>query len=538
VSTVASGAARIEVTVVVPVCDPAAPLGALARALGRQGLADDAYELVLVVPPEAGDRADGLVDRVDRLAQRLPQAQLAYGDRDALPAAVAHGDWVLMHGEYGHLADGALRRLVDLGDRHGADVVLGAAAGPPTPPSPAVAVPYAAAPYAAPCVAVDGPAPGAYRRLGGPLARAAGDDLIDHVADLALVRRDLLRRRLLPVPCGPAAVARALLLAGEVTVAGGGACYHRGATRALGRDAAAPGLDALFGLLDAVESHAAPGPTRDRPRLALLRAVVDGATGAALPHYAEAERFQLLDDARRLVNNRLPPALDAGLPAASRSRAWLLREGRFADLADVARAAAAVRPMATLTGAAWRAGGLDLTVLARLAGADGAPLAFPTAGGRQLFPLPARVARAVPTAARDAAAELAAGTVEVLLHHRGTGERVALPTEVTIVRDRDGAGERISFTARARLGARATTHQRDDDWALTPRDWSVRVRVELCGLGYERDLPAPRRADGWRGDRLGRLTGRLTGRLAPAGTVAGRRVALRSAAGAVVVGVR
>ncbi|GAA1756873.1 hypothetical protein [Luedemannella helvata] len=449
----AGAPAGISVTVVVPVRDPAAPLDALVRALGRQGLADDAYEVIFVLAPGDGECAA----RVGRIAQRVPQAHVMSDDPEAVPPAAARGDWILVHGEYGQLTAGALRRLLDGAARLGVAALLGG--------------------------------DGSYRRLGAPGQRrvvAADLPLVDGPGGVALLRRDFLARQRLAVPLGADALARALLRAGEVGLLGGNPCYLRG------RDVEPAPWEAA----DLLDVHDC-----DAFRLALLRSMVDWAAGASV--LARADRFALLDGARQLINEELPDGLDARLPAATRVRCRLLREGRFADLVDCVRAEAAVRAEVTLTGAAWRAGALELDVLARLVAADGTPLAFAASGDLRLFPVPVR---AVAPATRDAAVDLAAGAVEVLLHHGSTGESVALPTDVTVVRDHDGRHERVSFTARARLGPAAP----DEDWALVAGAWTVRLRVDLCGLRREVDIPPPRRPRRW-----------PPARLAPARTIPG-----------------
>ncbi|GAA1786918.1 hypothetical protein GCM10009682_06260 [Luedemannella flava] len=474
-----------------PVHDPEAPLEHVARAVASQGIADDAYEMIFVLAPDAGD----LADRADRLAQRLPQLQVLCGDAATLPAAAVRGGWVLTHDEYGQLAPGELRRMADLGGRSGAAAVLGASA------------------------------PGVLRRLGDPpdrRATLADLPLPDSLDGPALLRRDLLAARGLTVPVGPVALAHALLCAGEVAVLGGGACYLR--ARADNDPASV-----LWAATDLLEVF----PEVDGMRAALLRDVVDRAAGRTLLAYADGDRFRLLDAARRLVNDALPERLDALLPTTLRVRAALLREGRFADLADGLRAEAAVSAVAALTGAAWRPGALELDLLARLDHAS--------AADRWPLPLPRPAADAVTPATRDAADGPAAGAVEVLLHHVGTGESVALPADVTVVRDSDGTRERVSFTIRARFGDTAATPptgaapsggdaaHASGDWALASGRWRVRVRVELCGLRREVDV-VPSRGVRWVAPWSGRLLRR--------GTTAGHRVTLTATAEGVVLRVR
>ena len=108
--------------------------------------------------------------------------------------------------------------------------------------------------------------------------------------------------------------------------------------------------DNLREVLDVVDANTEPGEFRDRwYRRFLKTEMLSRLGGRKLFNAPDDHRPELLAEIRRLMQERFPPAVIAGLPAALRSRAALVGAGTLDDLVAYAERISELRPVATLT---------------------------------------------------------------------------------------------------------------------------------------------------------------------------------------------
>ncbi len=108
--------------------------------------------------------------------------------------------------------------------------------------------------------------------------------------------------------------------------------------------------DNLREVLDVVEAHTEPGEFRDRCYRRFLRTEMLSRLGGRKLFNAPADhRLELLTEIRRLLAERFDDAVIAGLPAALRARAALVRSGTVDDVVAYAERMADLRPHTTLT---------------------------------------------------------------------------------------------------------------------------------------------------------------------------------------------
>ncbi|MBO2452190.1 glycosyltransferase family 2 protein [Actinomadura barringtoniae] len=241
-------------------------------------------------------------------------------------------------------------------------------------------------------------------------------------------------------------------------------------------------------VLDVVDAHVEPGPTRDRFYLHWLRGKMLGRMGGrAFLSYEPEHRRAMYDVVRELTLDRFDPAVDALLPRNLRPRAALLRAGAFEDLIRLAEVEKGLTVRPNLNTMELRDGTITFDVEGELVYRSGAHVSFRKerieGADRLLWDPPAMLTTPLPSEALDATGELGKSNLEVFLRHKATGLEVFLPTKVE---RGEATDEGMIVALSGRASARAETVSQGE--ALAAGRWDVRVRLSACGWGVDRRI--------------------------------------------------
>ncbi|MFP5282141.1 MAG: hypothetical protein ACLGIF_01670, partial [Actinomycetes bacterium] len=237
-------------------------------------------------------------------------------------------------------------------------------------------------------------------------------------------------------------------------------------------------------VLDVVDRHTQPGPVRDGFYRRFLRTEMLGRLGGRKLLAAEpAFRTALLDEVRRLMEERFPAGVDAGLGAAVRARAALVRAGRLEELVALAEEMSQltvdvqVNPVRVVPGAA-----LALTVQIDLLH-RGQPLVLDRSdSGRWLLPR-----SVVGLAVSDTQREVDPGELrgDLVVQHRELLDEWFLPAPLRPVLDPEA--RTVRWTGEVRLDPASGAGGEP----LRPGVHDLIGRVEVFGLTRNRRGHAP-----------------------------------------------
>ena len=226
---------------------------------------------------------------------------------------------------------------------------------------------------------------------------------------------------------------QAYLQAERISVLGSRPCYvlERRADRG-NLNAAGPDEDgherSVLRIIDVVHAHTAAGPERD---LALRRVTTSELLGrissAAYLSRSDEDRSRLFSRVRRVLDERIPVSVDAGLDPTTARRTAAVRLGHRALLEDDLRWATGVTASAELTAASWQSGRLHVGLEVTYREGD-EPVRLARRGGS--VHLPAREA-AAQGGELDATEDLARSSAHLALRSRDIGEEWRVPATVT-----------------------------------------------------------------------------------------------------------
>jgi len=478
----------IRVSVVVPVYNPGPHLQPLLDSLDAQTLPAEQFEAVFV--------DDGSTDEtpatLDRLAEQRPNVRVIHQENSGWPGKprnvgidAARGTYVFFCDNDDWLGTEALQRLCDAADATGADVVVGKMAGHNR---------------------------GVPRELFRRTVLDATLDntpLIDSLTPHKLFRREFLDRHGLRFPEGRRRledhvfVVRAYLLASRIAVLGDYVYYHH-IRREDSSNAGFTDIDppSYYGYvretLAIVEEHVPPGRLRDRLLRRFLRQeLLSRLDARRVLEYDENYRATLFTEVQRLMLERFPDTVEAGLPGRQRLLARVVRTGTADDVVHLARWSSGVRLQCELDELAWqerqpgqpeRQPGqpvLHLAFRAHLNLGEGQLL---RRDGERLLLGPPDGAREV-----DVAGEIGRVRAELVVRQRGGGDAV-LPTEATVEVDATGtlavAGTAVLDPQAAAAGS-----------PLGDGTWDVSVRFRGLGWSTDTRLGAARSVAAERGVR-------------------------------------
>lgn len=468
----------VKVSVIIPVYNPGTAIdGCIASLLG-QTLPEQELEVLFI---DDGS-TDGTGDRLQVLAAEHAQFRVITIPNSGWPGKprnvgldAARGEYVMFVDQDDALDPESLARQHGLGSAHGADVVLGKVISD-----------------------FRGVNHELYRR-DRPACTVFDAALMNSLTPHKMLRTAFLREQGIRYPEGPRRLedqlfmTKAYFAARSATVVGSYICY-RYQRREDGRNAGSTRIDPagyfanLREVLDVVDAHTDPGAVRDGFYRRFLRTEMLGRLGGAKMRAPRPDYYaDLLTEVRRLVEDRFPPSVDAGLGAVLRVRAALVRSAPLAEIRAYADAVDEVRLDARLVRARSTArAGLRLAVEAWLVQGDASLALEPVPGGG--WRLPASLGAGLPQDLR-VLEPLEQLVGDVVITHRDRRDEWFLPGALTPeVREVDGRG-RLTWVGSAQLDPRRAA----GGGPLRPGVHDLTVRVSALGLSRNKRLGA---ADG------------------------------------------
>ncbi|MFS2294224.1 MAG: glycosyltransferase [Actinomadura sp.] len=327
-----------KVSVIVPVYNCRASVGTALRSVFEQTLDADLIEIIAV---DDGS-TDGSGDELDALAASRPGMTVVRRENSGGPGGPRNTGIGLARGEYlffldadDRLGSDALRRMCDIADEQGTDIVIGNYVG--------VGRGVARFNKNIPHITVDDPKTDIY-----------GRSLTAH----KLFRRDLVQRHGIRFPEGLLSgedkvfTAHALLHSGGVSVVADYDCYYlvdRDDGSSIMQTGGAPAklyyAKAARPLLEQVMAHREPGVIRDRMLVRHFQRDVLHRFDARFLTLPEGEARQTIDGARALCEDFLTPSVLMRMPPRHRVLAHCVRTGRDELLRRVIEAAAGPEPV-------------------------------------------------------------------------------------------------------------------------------------------------------------------------------------------------
>ncbi len=468
-----SDGAAVKVSVVIPVYNPGSAIDACIRSLLRQTLPVQEMEVLFV---DDGS-TDGTGARLQALAAEHDHVRVITIPNSGWPGKprnvgldAARGQYVMFVDQDDALDPESLARQHGLGAAHGADVVLGKVISD-----------------------FRGVNHDLYRR-DLPACTVFDAGLMNSLTPHKMLRTAFLREQGIRYPEGPRRLedqlfmTRAYFAARSATVIGSYICY-RYQRREDGRNAGSTRIEPagyyanLREVLDVVDAHTEPGPVRDHFYRRFLRTEMLGRLGGVKMRAPRPEYYaDLLTEVRQLVEERFPTSVDAGLGAALRVRADLVRHAPLDEIRAYADAVDQVRLDARLVKVRSTArAGLRLAIEAWLV-QGGSPLSLePVPGGG--WRLPASLGAGLPAEVR-ALEPLDRIVGDVVITHRdGRDEWFLNGPLVPEVREVDGQG-RLTWVGTARLDPQRAAGGRP----LRKGVHDLTVRVSALGLSRNKRL--------------------------------------------------
>jgi hypothetical protein len=260
-------------------------------------------------------------------------------------------------------------------------------------------------------------------------------------------------------------------------------------------------------VLDVVDAHTEPGEQRDHFYRRFLRVELLGRLGGGkVLKHPEDYFAALLAEVRTLLEERFPLTVDAGMGAAMRVRAGIVRRGDREEILALAREYNAVKAVSTLTGLRATDAGYEADVEVRLTH-RGRPLQLERSGERLLLPR-AVVGTACSDDERRVDDQVADAFGDVVVRHREKRDEWFLPEPLQVVVEDSGSGAEIVWRGTARLDpATAAGGQ-----PLREGKQDLYVRVQCFGWARLHRLGAHRRDGVAAPDLFVEGSGRLTQR--------------------------
>jgi hypothetical protein len=228
-------------------------------------------------------------------------------------------------------------------------------------------------------------------------------------------------------------------------------------------------------------------------------------------------RRQLFREVRKIIEERFPDEVGAGLDTVPRLRYVLARRGRMNDMTDFSARVREVTAAATATDVSWHGHALTLTMRAELRHPDGAPLELVVRDGLRLFD-PRLTEGLLPEDLTSVGTDVERVRGAVVVQDPASRIQWHLPADlVADVELVDGERHRVVVTVKAEIDpAVAAGGSR-----LTPGTWDVYLTLHLFGVPHKVRVSLPARAA-----RLREVTVAGTPRLyaAPAPTGSGHLV--------------
>jgi poly(ribitol-phosphate) beta-N-acetylglucosaminyltransferase len=468
----------LKVSVVVPVYNPGEHIEALIASLRRQSLPAEEFEVVFV---DDGS-TDGTGERLDRCVAEGPNMRVIHTPNSGWPGRprnigieASRGEYVQLVDNDDELGDEALERLFAYAKENDSDVVVGKEIRRPGPP-------------------VVGP----LFRVNRPRASLETDPLLSLLTPHKLFRRSFLEKEDIRFFEGPRRledhpfVVKAYFRAKVISVLSDYTCYYwiqrRDRSNAGLRP---PDWAAWYGFLrdalDVVEEHTDPGEFRDRLLSHWYRAKGLARLGPGLTRRPEADAARLLDALHDLAAERFPPSVDAHLPAIMRVRSALLRAREFDRIRALAEVERGMQLQQTLEPLETSDGSLVLKVTARLAYADGEPVALEAAGERLFWRTPIDLGPRVSRETLDFTDGYRRTRLNVLARARSSYEAFLLAGSSEPLPPLADGARPVGAAGIARLGPDVVINGEP----LPVDVWDVQAQLASCGWVLRRPLRSP-----------------------------------------------
>jgi len=470
----------VKVSVVVPAYNGGEYIDVCIRSVLDQTMAESDYEVIFVNDGSTDDTGR----KLDEAAVGNDHVQVVHIEGTGGPGAPRNLGLELARGEYVYfldcddwLGDEALERMHAMAERNGSDIVIGRLVGQ------------------------------GGRGVPRWLFRSSQDkaDILKHhllslLTPHKLFRTEFLREHGLRFPEGPVRLedhrfcVPAYFKAEVISVLADYPCCYW-VKRADEGNYSSSRFDpkhyysAVREVLDVVDEHVEPGPTRDRFYAHWLRGkVLRRMGGGCFLSYEPDHRRNMYEAVRDLVLERFDPAVDKLLPRNLRPRAVLVREGAYEDLIRLAEVEKGLTVRPTLNAMELQDGAITIAVAGELVYQGGRQVSFEKkridGDDRLLWDPPAMLTTPLPVDALDATAELAKTNLEVMLRHRATGLDIFVPTKIEQRCEATDGGLVVALAGRATVDASAAWQGKP----LAPGRWDVRVRLSACGWGVDRRI--------------------------------------------------
>lgn len=226
---------------------------------------------------------------------------------------------------------------------------------------------------------------------------------------------------------------------------------------------------------------------RDQHRLMLLhqyRSRVLTPLGSSLFSAPDEERDMVFATVTELLRDHIAVDFDAYLTPTQLGRAVLARAARWDLLEKLVAVDAGLVGIGATTSVEWRDGVMHVTAESRWAATHGEPLAIRFDGDRIVRDLPAEVADALPDAAVDMSAAIAAADSTIAVRDRATAVVWAVPTECRQRIDLVDGRPELVVVAAAFLHPATTALGRP----LSKGTWDLSIRNSFLGAINQRGL--------------------------------------------------
>jgi len=478
--------AVIKVSIVVPVYNAEDCIQPCIESLLGQTLPPEQLELIFV---DDGSTDDSLprLRRLEAEHQHVEVIPIPNSGWPGKPRNVgtdhAHGEYVMFMDQDDSLEPESLERMYVAASTASADVVLGKVISD-----------------------FRGVNHEVYREQ-RPRCDVFSAPLMESLTPHKMFRTQFLRDKAIRYPEGPRRLedqlfmAQAYFAAAQATIVADYVCY-RYLRRPGGGNAGSKRFDPagyyanLREVLDVVDAHTEPGELRDPFYRRFLRVELLGRLGGAKvlkhpPDYLE----DLVHEVRTLMEERFPVSVDAGMGAAMRVRAQLVRRGTREQLLALAESYNRVKARSTLTGLRPGADGMYIDVEVRLL-AGKQPLLLEEQDGRLFLPRSVTGDRATDEA-RHVGDQIDGALGDVVIRHRTLRDEWFLPAPLSMHLEPGRGGVQVVWRGTARLdpttaagGAALRTGIHDlyvrvgcFGWSRTDRLGSVRTdSVDAPGL--------------------------------------------------------
>lgn len=474
----AENAARVRVSVVVPVYNPGAHIEALIDSLAAQTLPQDQFEVVF--------SDDGSTDdtraRLDRLAEERANVTVIHEPNSGWPGRprnlgmdLAKGKYVFFVDQDDWLGVEALERMCRFAEENRSDVVIGRYAGHGR-----------------------GVAKALFQKTQAD-ATLANSGLIDSLTPHKMFRKAFLVEHDLRFPEGKRRledhlfVVRSYFLAQRISVLADYHCYFH-VSRDDAGNAGFQQIDPIGyysnvrEVVDLVLANTEPGPVRDRCLRRTLRTELLGRLdGEAFLEQPAKHQRTLLAEARRIAVEAIPLTVDRGLPPAQRVRAALLRAGDLPGLVLCTRRFLDVGAVARLVDtAAAPDGGLTLSVQAVVQDrATGRPWRYDRDCDGLYLAAPEEFRGNYPRDAAECTKHTRAAKLNLVLRRSADSQEWSLASDSAVQTvDEPTGGVSLALSAKACLDSQQVA----GGDPLGPGVWNIYARITQTGWAKEAAL--------------------------------------------------